>query len=197
MNDKFSCLDEQEKMKYFEEIEIVEQKFQEQMLNDIVCDAKLVCDVYCIPSHNHQAFFCKLFENENEYIILYAKTFIADRLGFHIAMYTFKDCVKAQNHNGSVGKIICGIKRLAKSNVIINELVSCLPSKTEWLKRVIMIDGEHTVVRNYLKGEMKLLSYGSNAKFLENDYTKTQKLFLENLYLHIEEIIGNVLDFES
>ena len=37
--------------------------------------------------------------DKKEYIILYAKTFIADRFGFHIAMYTFKDCVKA--HRGS------------------------------------------------------------------------------------------------
>ena len=197
MSDKFNHLVEQDKKEYFEEIEIAEQKLQEQMLNNIVRDAKLVCDVYCVPSHNHQAFFCKLFENEKEYIILYAKTFIADRFGFHIAMYTFKDCVKAQNHNGSVGKIICGIKRLSKNNVIIKELLSCLPSKTEWQKRVIMIDGEHTIVRNHLEEETKLLSYSSNAQFTENAYSEDQKVFLENLFLHIEDIIGNVLDYES
>ena len=197
MSDKFNHLVEQDKKEYFEEIEIAEQKLQEQMLNNTVRDAKLVCDVYCVPSHNHQAFFCKLFENEKEYIILYAKTFIADRFGFHIAMYTFKDCVKAQNHNGSVGKIICGIKRLSKNNVIIKELLSCLPTKTEWQKRVIMIDGEHTIVRSHLEEETKLLSYGSNAQFTENAYSEDQKVFLENLFLHIEDIIGNVLDYES
>ena len=165
------------------------------MLNNIVRDDKLVCDVYCIPSHNHQAFFVKLFENEDEYVVLYAKTFIADRLGFHIAMYTFEDCVKAQNHNGSVGKIICGVKRLAKNNVIIKELLSCLPLKTEWQKRVVMIDGERTIVRNHLHEETKLLSYSSNAQFTENAYTDEQKMFLENLFLHIEDIIGNVLDY--
>lgn len=57
MSDKFNHLVEQDKKEYFEEIEIAEQKLQKQMLNNIVRDAKLVCDVYCIPSHNHQAFF--------------------------------------------------------------------------------------------------------------------------------------------
>lgn len=196
MNDKFDYLVEQDKIKYFKEIEIVERKFQEQMLNDIVCDAKLVCDVYCIPSHNHQAFFCKLFESEKEYIVLYAKTFIADRFGFHIAMYTFMDCEKAQNHIGSIGKIIYGIKRLAKNNVIISELIGCLPAKTEWSKSVVMIDGEYTIIRNYLQEETPIISYSSNAQFWKNDYTEVQKLFLENLFLHIEGIIGNVLDYE-
>lgn len=195
MNDKFNHLVEQDKKEYFEEIKIAEQKLQEQMLNNIVRDAKMICDVYCVPSHNHQAFFCKLFENEKEYIILYAKTFIADRFGFHTAMYTFEDCVKAQSHNGSVGKIICGIKRLPKNNVIIKELISCLPTKNEWLKSVIM-DGEHTVIRNHLQEEIKLLSYRSNAQFSENDYSEAQKVFLEKLFLHIEDIIGNVLEYE-
>lgn len=196
MNDKFGYLIEQDKIEYFEEIEIVERKFQEQMLNDVVCDAKLICDVYCIPSHNHQAFFCKMFESEKEYIVLYAKTYIADRFGFHIAMYTFMDCVKAQNHIGSVGKIICGIKRLTKNNAIISELICCLPAKTEWLKSVIMIDGEYTIIRNHLQEETRIISYSSDAQFLENDYTEVQRLFLENLFLHIEGIIGNVLDHE-
>lgn len=111
-------------------------------------------------------------------------------------MYTFKDCVKAQNHNGSVGKIICGIKRLSKNNVIIKELLSCLPLKTEWQKRFIMIDGEHTIVRNHLQEETKLLSYSSNAQFTENAYSEDQKVFLENLFLHMEEIIGNIFDYE-
>ncbi len=197
MRDKFNRLVEQDQKEYFAEIKIAEEKLQEQMLNNIVRDDKLVCDVYCIPSHNHQAFFFKLFENEDEYVVLYAKTFIADRFGFHIAMYTFEDCVKAQNHNGSVGKIICGIKRFTKNNAIIKELICCLPIKTEWLKRVIMIDGEHTVIRNHLQEETKVLSYSSNAQFVENTYSENQKEFLENLFLHIEDIIGNVLDYES
>ena len=196
MNDKFNYLVEQDKKDYFEEIEIAEQKLQEQMLNSIVCNAKLVCDVYCIPSHNYQAFFCKLFENEKDYIILYAKTFIADRFGFHIPCYTFKDCIKAQNHNGSVGKIICGMKRFSKNNAIIKEIIMCLPIKTEWQKRAI-IDGEHTVVRSYLQKDTKSLSYSSNAQFTENTYSEDQKVFLQNLFLHIENIIGNVLDYES
>lgn len=186
---------EQGQKEYFAEVEIAEQMLQEQKLNNIVRDDKLVCDVYCIPSHNHQAFFVKLFENEDEYVVLYAKTYIADLLGFHIAMYTFEDCVKAQSHNGSVGKIICGIKRLPKNNVIIKELISCLPTKNEWLKSVI-IDGEHTVIRNHLQEEIKLLSYRSNAQFSENDYSEAQKVFLEKLFLHIEDIIGNVLEYE-
>lgn len=196
MRDKFNLLIEQDRKAYFTEIEIAEQKLREQMLNSIVRDYKLVCDVYCVPSHNHQTFFFKLFENEDEYIVIYVKTLITDRLGFHIAMYTFEDCVRAQNHKDSKGKIICGIKRLTKNNAIIMELVSSLPTKTEWLKRATVIDGEHTVIRNYLQEETRLLSYSSNTQFLENDYSEAQKLFLENLFLHIEGIIGNVLDYE-
>jgi len=195
MSTVFNRSVEQEKKEYSEEIEIAEQQLQAQLLNDIVRDAKLICDVYCVPSHNHQAFFCKLFENEKEYIILYAKTFIADHFGF-VAMYKFKDCIKAQNSNGFVGKIVCGIKKLSTSNATIKELLDCLPQKIEWQKRVAMLDGEHTVIRNHLQKETKVLSYYSTTVFSENDYSETQTIFLENLFVNIEGIIGNVLDYD-
>ena len=197
MSDDLDRFVEQDKKEYFAEIEIAEQKLREQMLNDVVRGNRAVCDVYCIPSHGHQAFFFKLFEDTDEYIALYAKTLIADHHGFRIAMYTFRDCVKAQDHNGSVGKIICGIKRLPKSDARIKGLINCLPAKTEWSKGEIILDGEHTVIRNHLPEEVKLLSYRSNARFLENDYSRSQQEFLEDLYLHIEDIIGNVLDHGS
>ena len=60
-----------------------------------------------------------------------------------------------------------------------------------------MIDGEYTVIRNYSQEETKLMSYSSGVQFLKNDYSEAQKLFLENLFLHIEDIIGNILDYES
>ena len=190
MSDKINLFVEQEKKEYFAEIEIAEQKFSEQLLNIIVQDDQLVCDVYCIPSHNHQAFFFKLYERKDEYVVLYAKTLLVNHLGFHISMYKFSDCIKAQNHNGSVGKIICGIKLLSKDNKRIKELLYCLPTKTEWLKRVI-IDGEYTVIRNHLQEGTPLLSYSSNVKFVQNDYSKVQTNFLHNLFLHIENIIEN------
>ena len=180
---------------YHEEIAVAERKLREQMLTDIVRDDKAVCDVYCIPSHGHQAFFFKLYENEDGYIALYAKTFVADRFGL-TAMCTFGDCVKAQEHNGSVGRIICGVKRFPKSDMMITRLVSCLPEETEWVESGMMLDGEHTVIRNHLQEEIKLLSYRSNARFVKNAYPEAQKAFLEDLFLHIEDLIGNVLDHD-
>ena len=185
---------EQNLKEYFAEVDIAEHTFQEQKLNGIVKNLKIVCDIYCIPSHNHQAFFCKLFEDEKDYTILYAKTFIINRFGHQIAMYTFSDCVRAQNHNGSVGKIICGTIKLNKNNKTINQLIECLPQQNEWQKNGIMIDGVHTIIRNHQHKDVKLLSYASNVRCTENFYSEAQKVFLENLYLHIENIIGNVLD---
>lgn len=163
------------------------------MFSSIVRGYQLVCDVYCIPSNNHQTFFFKLYRNEDEYIALYAKTLLIGLLGSHNHMCKFKKCIKAQN-NSQVGKIICGTRRISKNDAIIRELMECLPTKNEWHKQVITIDGEYTVIRNHLQEQTKTLSYGSNPNFLENNYSESQKEFLENLYMRVEDIIARSID---
>ena len=180
---------------YFEDIIIAEHALNELLLTCSVSLAELICDVYCIPSHNHQTFYMKLYQSEKDFIILYAKTFFADFAGFRSTMCSFKNCIDAQKHSASTGQIICGKKILSKSDATIKELISCLPLKTE-LINYIMLDGENTIIINHLQKQSTILSYSSNANFKLNQYSDNQKFFLNNLYIHIEKFIGNILDYQ-
>ena len=54
---------------YIRDIEIVKNALKETHIGDVVKDRKLLCDVYCIPSHNHQAFYLQVYDGE-EYALV-------------------------------------------------------------------------------------------------------------------------------
>lgn len=177
---------------YIEDIAIAEDAIRKQKLDLLVNKQNIICDVYCIPSHNHQAFYLKLFEEDSNFTLLYAKTFVADHLGLHTAMYRFKTSSEKEKHNAHVGKIICGIKHLSKSNSTINRLKDCLPTQTEWHQKTdFVIDDVHITIRNFTHSATPMITYGYDPYFEKNEYSNVQKEFLENLYLYIEEIIDN------
>ena len=176
------------------DIEIAQKALEESLLFSLVKNRPLLCDVYCIPSHNHQAFYLQVYGG-SEYILLYAKTLISDFRGHRIAMYTFKDVLKADKHIANKGDIYCGSKKLPLNNATINRLLQCVPSVNEnCLDTKMIIDGVCTVIRNHQHNPPVILGYCNSQQIVQNALSHEQANFMEDLYLHIEKIIGNLLD---
>ena len=66
------------------DIKIAQEALQESLLTKTVLNGLLLCDVYVIPAHNHQAFYLQVYKGEN-YTLLFVKTLITDFLWNNIA----------------------------------------------------------------------------------------------------------------
>ena len=177
----------------FADIAIAQQAIEDSLLTYAVADGTLLCDVYCIPSHNHQAFYVQIYGG-TEYTLVYAKTYIVDPMGYESVMYTFSDVLKAEKRTGYRGDIVCGIKKVALGEGTINQLLQCLPCEDELIIGGIMIDGVQTIIRNYHTSSPVALGYHSANDIICNQLSTSQTEFMDNLYLHVEQIIGNILD---
>lgn len=177
-----------------DDITIAQVALEQSLLTNTVADRPLLCDVYCIPSHNHQAFYLQVYGG-SEYTLLYAKTLISDFRGNDIAMYTFADALKADEHIAYKGDIYCGMKHLPLNDPTILQLLQCLPSKEEnCLADGIIIDGVRTVIGNHQCSYPVMLGYHDSCQIKLNSMSQEQAAFMDDLYLHIEKIIGNLLD---
>lgn len=177
-----------------DDIVIAQVALEESLLTTTVQNRPLLCDVYCIPSHNHQAFYLQVYGGD-EYTLLYAKTLISDFRGSDIVMYTFADAIKADKHIAFKGDIYCGLKNLSLSDATINQLLMCLPSVEEnCLEEGIVIDGVRTVIGNQQHRPPVMLGFHDSCQITLNKLTQEQIDFMDDLYLYIERIIGNLLD---
>ena len=177
-----------------DDIAIAQAALEKSLLTKTIADRPLLCDVYCIPSHNHQAFYLQVYGG-SEYTLLYAKTLISDFRGIDIAMYTFKDALKADGHVAYKGDIYCGMKRLPTSDTTITQLLQCLPTEEEnCLNNGAVIDGVRTVVRNHRCDPPVVLGYLNSCQIKRNVMSQEQVDFMDDLYVHLEKIIGNLLD---
>lgn len=175
------------------DIAIAQNALEQSLLVNAVVGCRLLCDVYCIPSHNHQAFYLQVYGG-TKYTLLYAKTLISDFLGGNNAMYTFADALEANDHAAKKGAIYCGIKHLPSDDGTISRLLSCLPSEEECCnEHGIVLDGVHTVIRNHQYNPPVVLEYNDSRQIERNKVTQEQKDFMNDLYLRIEEIIGNLI----
>ena len=76
----------------------------------------VVADFYCIPSHNHQAYYAMLSCTDDNYRLTYIKTQVY--FPGHknpIKMYPFALCKKAEKHPGKQGQFMIGVKKVAES----------------------------------------------------------------------------------
>lgn len=149
--------------------------------------------MYAIPSHNHQAFYLQIYVGDN-YTLLYAKTRITDFLGNAIAMYTFKDSLKSDVHKAKTGDIYCGMKHISLDNMIIKKLLECLPTKNEiCIDDNVILDGVCTIIGNYQSIPPSVVAYYDSCQIKQNKISHEQAEFMNDLYLYIEQIIGNLL----
>ena len=176
----------------FDDILIAQQAINDSLLLYAVVDDELLCDIYCIPSHNHQAFYVQVYRGD-KFTLLFAKTHIVDHLGLDCVMYTFEDALKADKHIAYRGDIYCGMKQIPLSDKTMSLLLQSLPIHNELISGGIIIDGVTTLIRNHQHEPPIVLGYRDAAAITANPLSDEQKDFLDDLYLHIEQIIGNLL----
>ena len=177
-----------------DDIAVAQMCLDDSKLSAAFSSERLICDIYALPSHNHQTFYVQIFENDDGYTLLFAKTYIATPIGLECVMYSFQDALKADEHIGCKGDIFCGIHRVAIDNETINTLISVLPKVDDMVETsAIRIDGVTTIVRKYEKQNCVSLGYHDANEIETNSYTEEQRKFLDSLYIHLERIIGNLL----
>lgn len=173
------------------DILIADTTLTNSKLDIVVKDLELLCEVYCLTSFHWQSFYLRIYDGE-EYTLQYAKPYIKDFRGLESTSASFNDVLQAESHTACEGKIICGIKKVEKTNSIINRLLECLPLKDEIHSDIgIMIDGITTLIINRNTTPETVLYFRSEEEFSLNKYSKEDVDFLYNLHENIGSIIGN------
>lgn len=153
----------------------------------------VVADFYCIPSHNHQAYYAMLSCTDDNYRLTYIKTQVY--LPGHknpIKMYPFALCKKAEKHPGKQGQFMIGTKKLAASDVnVLMNLLDVLPEKYIFEEDGLYLDGVVQGIRalgDNPKAVSKEVFYRDAAKI--SGLSTKQREFLDDLYLKIEGILS-------
>lgn len=128
-----------------------------------------------------------------EYTLQYVKPYIKNALGIESVSVTFDNVLKAEVHSVCEGKFICGLKKFKKDNPIINSLIQCLPLVDEIHEPpMLAIDGiTNVVINKALTPETTLFFRSHEIEFCNNKYSEESAEFLNNLFVHIENLIGN------
>lgn len=184
------------KREYHEDIAIAERELRLRRLDGIFPLEDLLCDIYCIPAHNHQAFYVKVFLSSERCGLLFAKPFFITKDGLRIVMYGFKNREITKGEQPLYASIICGAKTLdEQAGRELKYILSFLPKETAWEPYVLRLDGKLCVIRLYsASGEVFTIAYGDaheSKLFCDNGLTMEQLKRLDELYLFIESIIGN------
>lgn len=154
-----------------------------------------LCDVYSLPSHNHQTFYCR-FINENGFIkIEYAKA-VQNSIWFSdpIYMYRFEEAKMFADHPIRKGRIICGKKIISYS--ILEQLMRILNSLSDDQPNDLVdpsIDAELTAIRVYEQNKViREILYTDSEKlvFRKDDANGKNTEYMRDLHLYIEKIIG-------
>lgn len=188
--DAFKAMEEERYAEYISDITLANRVMSEQLVN--VSEKEVLCDLYAIPSHNHQAFYVKIYKREQLYYILYAKPiFSHGGRDEEIYMYPFRDSLDARALNG---KIVCGVKPL--DNNFVDNLITkleCLPEKQILGCSKFILDGVFQSIRVFNNGEViKEVIYNDaeDIVFKTGFDVNELKWYFASLYMMIEKIIG-------
>lgn len=178
---------------YLQDVEIADKELAGK---NFYADPKsVICDIYVLPSHNHQTFYGKFVSERGFYKIVYAKA-IQNSIWFSepIYMYRFEEARRFENHPMKKGRIVCRAKLMEKS--VINHLLLALEKFDECQSADAVqpsIDGTFTAIRLYENGAAsREVMYTDPEKlaFRDSDANTETLEFMRNLYLTIEKIIG-------
>lgn len=173
---------------YYIDIEIACAAIKEALLYP---DREILFDLYAIPSHNHQAFYTIIYEKDNYYEMVYAKTEIYTvKYEVPIKMYPFSDAKNAAKQPHSDGRIIVGIaipdEEFIKS---LMEMVSSVEGINPD-KKGLVLDGVFQAIRVFDKGKIdKEIIYHDSDNILLSDNADSRD-FLDNMYLYVEKMIS-------
>lgn len=155
----------------------------------------IICDIYVLPSHNHQTYYGKIMTERGFYKIVYAKA-IQNSIWFSepIYMYRFEEAKRFENHPMKKGRIVCRAKMMDKA--LINRLLFTSEKLAD--KQPIeairpFLDGVFTAVRIYENGSIRrriLYSDPDKLEFRDSTNKSDAVEFLAGLYLSVEKIIG-------
>ncbi len=179
-----------EKEKYYREIAIA-QKFLRESKIDCLCKGKsMVCDIYCAVSLEHQTFCVQVYEDGEDFLLVYAKTYVKG-FGDEFTTLSFSDCVRFSEHAAVIGKIVCGVKAVPRSDCFFCNLMECLPVSNRWSQTSgILIDGVLTVVRSYYRGRLcATVGFRCEEELDAEMFSAEQRHFLKKLYITVAEII--------
>lgn len=181
-----------ERDEYITDVLTAEKSLQEARLDSVICAERLVCDLYCIPSHNHQSFFLKLYDNLSDFIVVYVKPIIIDNSGNQIKTYRFSDCDKADRIHPGSGHTYCGIKHVPKNELLeLVRIIRSLPQESEWESGGIYINGTFTVFRLLnCVNQISEFAYHDTEKIEAfNSLSNEEKEYMQNLFLTFESLI--------
>ena len=178
---------------YLQDIEIANNELVEKNFH---ADPKsVICDIYVLPSHNHQTFYGKMISERGFYKIIFAKA-IQNSIWFSepIYMYRFEEAKRFEDHPMKKGRIVCRAKLMDKS--VINRLLFTFEGLEKHQSHDIVeatLESNFTAVRMYQNGIVSRRLMYTNAeklKFCDDTDHGEEIEFLNNLYLSIEKIIG-------
>ena len=155
----------------------------------------VLCDIYSLPSNNHQTFFCKILSENGFMKLIYAKA-IQNSIWFSdpIYMYRFEEAKSFEDHPVRRGKIICG-KKIIKKTVaehLMNMLDDLDPEQPEDLVNP-GVESELTAIRIYEDGRILrevVFTDADKLRFRNSEEHKKYAEYMRNLHLYVETIIG-------
>ncbi len=171
----------------FAENELVQKSFR-------VNAPSVVCDIFALPSHNHQTFFVKLISEHGIYKLVFAKA-VQNSIWFSepIYMYTFEEAKRFEEHPMRHGRIVCRAKLVEKS--FFSELTEALRGLSDNQPECVTpaIDADFTAVRVYENGSVAksfFFTDASKLSFYSNVDSEKSAEYFGNLHLTVENLIG-------
>lgn len=155
---------------------------------------KILCDVYSLPSHNHQTFYCRVVNEDGFIKLIYAKA-LQNSIWFSdpIYMYRFEEAKNFIDHPIRHGRIFCGKKIVQRG--ITDRLINIIKALAD--------EQPADLVTPTADADLKVITlYEQGATAREISFTNAEKLafsgeiggedieYLRDLHLKIEAIIG-------
>lgn len=182
------------------DIEIAQKAMRKNPIQRIYPDALVIMEIYCIPSHNHHAFYLQLCEDihNNIEVVTYARTEIYDTVDaifcgyptYPIYMYRFSDVLETQGKNRYSGKIVCGIINVDENlHTVFSEIRNALPNESRTNKENdgVMIDGVLHWVRYKKNGIAKEYRYCRAENLLTKSEYSAERAEILNIHNQIIE----------
>ncbi len=177
---------------YLRDIQIA----QTELSLNIGFDPKdVLCDIYSLPSNNHQTFFCKVILENGFAKVIYAKA-IQNSIWFSdpIYMYRFEEAKNFADHPVRRGRIFCGKKIIKQSAADrLMNMLNALESEQPDDLVDPCVDADFTAIRIYENGKCTSEILYTNAEKLRFKAAEEHSRFsdyMRELHLYVEAIIG-------
>ena len=172
------------------ELNIARNVINNSKLLDGIVNAKLTCEIYCYNAIHHPTFFAQIYNRGDLYYFIYSRTLFADFWGNKSISQTFEDTQKASLHHANVGNFVCGMKALPSDDATLCNIISVLPSETEFATcSGVTLDGRFTYIKNIKEETTAEISFFNVGDIKNTLLSNSQVKILENIPILFSEII--------